>query len=42
MTTVTEQLLFGKVLTPHGLIEDGVIAISEGTIRYAGEKKDLP
>ncbi|MGF7047438.1 N-acetylglucosamine-6-phosphate deacetylase [Paenibacillus sp. DS2015] len=42
MTHVTEQLLYGKVLTPHGLIEDGVIAISGATICYAGEKKDLP
>lgn len=42
MTTTIEQLLFGKILTPQGLIEDGVIAISEGTILYAGEKRDLP
>jgi N-acetylglucosamine-6-phosphate deacetylase len=36
------KLLFGKVLTPQGLIEDGVIAVSGEQIHYAGEAKWLP
>lgn len=36
------QLLYGKVLTPKGLIEDGVIAVSEEQIHYAGEAVWLP
>lgn len=36
------QLLYGKVLTPKGIIEDGVIAVSEEQIHYAGEAVWLP
>lgn len=36
------QLLYGKVLTPKGWIEDGVIAVSEEQIHYAGEAVWLP
>lgn len=36
------ELLFGKVLTPRGLIEQGVIAVSEEMIHYAGEAAWLP
>jgi len=42
MSSTTGQLLYGKVLTPLGLIESGVIAVSGATISYAGECKDLP
>ncbi|MEK4196633.1 N-acetylglucosamine-6-phosphate deacetylase [Paenibacillus sp. FSL L8-0323] len=37
-----EQLLFGKVLTPQGLIEHGVIAVSGEQIHYAGDAAWLP
>ncbi|MEK5435617.1 MULTISPECIES: N-acetylglucosamine-6-phosphate deacetylase [Paenibacillus] len=36
------KLLFGKVLTPKGLIEHGVIAVSGEQIHYAGEATWLP
>lgn len=36
------KLLFGKVLTTQGLIEQGVIAVSGEQIRYAGEATWLP
>lgn len=36
------KLLFGKVLTPQGLIEHGVIALSGEQIHYAGEAAWLP
>ncbi|AIQ37648.1 N-acetylglucosamine-6-phosphate deacetylase [Paenibacillus sp. FSL R5-0345] len=36
------KLLFGKVLTPQGLIERGVIAVSSEQIHYAGEATWLP
>lgn len=36
------ELLYGKVLTPQGLIEHGVIAVSEEQIHYAGEASFLP
>lgn len=36
------QLLYGKVLTPKGIIEHGVIAVSEEQIHYAGEAVWLP
>lgn len=36
------KLLFGRVLTPSGLIEQGVIAVSEEMIHYAGEAAWLP
>ncbi len=42
MSSTTGQILYGKVLTPFGLIENGVIAVSGATISYAGERKDLP
>ncbi|OAB47287.1 N-acetylglucosamine-6-phosphate deacetylase [Paenibacillus antarcticus] len=42
MSSTTEQLLYGKVLTPLGLIENGVIAVSGSTISYVGDRKDLP
>lgn len=38
----TAVLLFGKVLTPRGWIEQGVIAVSEEVIQYAGEAAWLP
>ncbi|AWV35591.1 N-acetylglucosamine-6-phosphate deacetylase [Paenibacillus sp. FSL H7-0716] len=37
-----EQLLLGKVLTPQGLIEHGVIAVSGEQIHYAGDAAWLP
>lgn len=36
------ELLYGKVLTPSGLIEEGVIAVSEEVIQYVGEAAWLP
>ncbi|WP_179088095.1 N-acetylglucosamine-6-phosphate deacetylase [Paenibacillus sp. FSL R7-0273] len=39
---VTGQLLYGKVLTPSGLIGEGVIAVSSEAIHYAGEAAWLP
>ncbi|WP_379159380.1 N-acetylglucosamine-6-phosphate deacetylase [Paenibacillus sp. sgz5001063] len=36
------ELLFGKVLTPSGIVQEGVIAISEESILYAGEAAWLP
>lgn len=36
------KLLFGKVLTPQGLIEQGVIAVSDEQIHYAGEVTWIP
>lgn len=36
------ELLYGKVLTPDGVIQKGVIAVSEGLIQYAGEAAWLP
>ncbi|MEK3791564.1 N-acetylglucosamine-6-phosphate deacetylase [Paenibacillus sp. FSL R7-0204] len=36
------ELLFGKVLTPDGIIEQGVLAVAEGLIQYAGEAAWLP
>ncbi|UQZ33216.1 N-acetylglucosamine-6-phosphate deacetylase [Paenibacillus sp. PK3_47] len=36
------ELLYGKVLTPQGLIEAGVIAVSDEAILYAGEAAWLP
>ncbi|ASA20502.1 N-acetylglucosamine-6-phosphate deacetylase [Paenibacillus donghaensis] len=38
----TGELLFGKVLTPRGVIDQGVIAVSEAQIHYAGEATWLP
>lgn len=40
--TTSGELLYGKVLTPAGLIEEGVLAVSDGLIRYAGAAKWLP
>jgi N-acetylglucosamine-6-phosphate deacetylase len=40
--TGTGELLFGKVLTPRGLIQPGVIAVSGEQIHYAGEAAWLP
>ncbi|WP_438348597.1 N-acetylglucosamine-6-phosphate deacetylase [Paenibacillus sp. FA6] len=37
-----EKLLCGKVLTPQGLVENGVIAISGNTISYVGDRQHLP
>ncbi|WP_379130626.1 N-acetylglucosamine-6-phosphate deacetylase [Paenibacillus sp. sgz500958] len=42
ITTNPGQLLFGKILTPHGLIQEGVIAVSDEMIHYAGEAQWLP
>lgn len=36
------ELLYGKVLTPDGIIEQGVIAVAEGLIQYVGEAAWLP
>lgn len=36
------ELLYGRVLTPAGVIEEGVIAVSGGLIQYAGEAAWLP
>lgn len=36
------ELLYGKVLTPAGVIEQGVIAVSEEVIQYVGEAAWLP
>lgn len=36
------ELIYGKVLTPSGLIEQGVIAVSGEAIHYAGESAWLP
>ncbi|MFC3748110.1 N-acetylglucosamine-6-phosphate deacetylase [Paenibacillus sp. GCM10012306] len=36
------ELLYGKVLTPDGLIPQGVLAISGERILYAGEARELP
>lgn len=36
------ELFYGRVLTPAGIIEQGVIAVSEGLIQYAGEAAWLP
>ncbi|ULO08476.1 N-acetylglucosamine-6-phosphate deacetylase [Paenibacillus sp. 19GGS1-52] len=42
-TTVgTGELLFGKVLTPLGLVTTGVIAVSTDEIHYVGEAAWLP
>ncbi|KWX88211.1 N-acetylglucosamine-6-phosphate deacetylase, partial [Paenibacillus riograndensis] len=38
----TGRLLFGNVLTPAGIIREGVIAVSEEAIHYAGEAAWLP
>ena len=40
--TAAGRLLFGKVLTPHGLVERGAIAVEGETIRYAGAAEALP
>ncbi|AIQ70791.1 N-acetylglucosamine-6-phosphate deacetylase [Paenibacillus graminis] len=42
ITITTGQLLFGKVLTPAGIIQEGVVAVSEEAIHYAGEAAWLP
>ncbi|MGN7763401.1 N-acetylglucosamine-6-phosphate deacetylase [Paenibacillus sp. 22594] len=42
ITPTTGQLLFGKVLTPAGIIQEGVIAVSEESIHYVGEVAWLP
>ncbi|WP_342562754.1 N-acetylglucosamine-6-phosphate deacetylase [Paenibacillus sp. FSL R7-0345] len=39
---LTGYLLYGRVLTPSGLIAEGVIAVSEEAIHYAGEAAWLP
>lgn len=36
------ELLYGKVLTPDGITEQGVIAVADGLIQYAGEASWLP
>ncbi|WP_310830010.1 N-acetylglucosamine-6-phosphate deacetylase [Paenibacillus pedocola] len=40
--TPSGELLYGRVLTPSGLVEQGVIAVSSGVIQYAGEAAWLP
>lgn len=42
INTVSGELLYGRVLSPAGLIEAGVIAVSEEVIVYAGEAAWLP
>ncbi|MDT3428343.1 N-acetylglucosamine-6-phosphate deacetylase [Paenibacillus forsythiae] len=37
-----KQLLYGRVLTPEGVSEDGVIAAADGKIVYAGDANGLP
>ncbi|WP_245864061.1 hypothetical protein [Paenibacillus donghaensis] len=41
-TNETGELLFGRVLTPRGLITEGVVAVSDEQIHYAGEAGFLP
>ncbi|MGE7826062.1 N-acetylglucosamine-6-phosphate deacetylase [Paenibacillus sp. NPDC093718] len=36
------QLLYGQVLTPNGICEDGVLAIQGESISYAGDASGLP
>ncbi|WP_339222451.1 N-acetylglucosamine-6-phosphate deacetylase [Paenibacillus sp. FSL W7-1279] len=36
------QLLYGQVLTPNGIREDGVLAIQGESISYAGDASGLP
>lgn len=40
--TMPSQLLRGKVLTPQGLIEQGVIAFTGDTLSFVGEYSHLP
>lgn len=42
ITAPSGELLYGKVLTPSGLVEQGVLAVSSGVIQYAGEAAWLP
>ncbi|MFF2018736.1 N-acetylglucosamine-6-phosphate deacetylase [Paenibacillus sp. NPDC058177] len=42
ITATNGELLYGKVLTPNGLIPQGVLAISGERILYAGEAHELP
>ncbi|WP_340025506.1 N-acetylglucosamine-6-phosphate deacetylase [Paenibacillus sp. FSL K6-1096] len=42
INAVAGELFYGRVLTPAGIIEQGVIAVSEGLIQYAGEAAWLP
>lgn len=42
MNDQTGQLLYGKVVTPKGVIEEGVVAIQDGIIVYAGDAQQLP
>jgi len=36
------QLLVGTVVTPEGVVTDGVVAVEGTTIRYAGSRASLP
>jgi N-acetylglucosamine-6-phosphate deacetylase len=36
------QLLVGSVVTPDGVVTDGVVAVEGTTIRYAGSRASLP
>jgi N-acetylglucosamine-6-phosphate deacetylase len=42
ITSSSGELIYGKVLTPSGLIEEGVIAVSGEAIHYAGDAAWLP
>jgi N-acetylglucosamine-6-phosphate deacetylase len=42
VTLTQGELLYGKVLTPRGLIQEGVLAVSPQQIHYAGEAQWLP
>lgn len=42
MVEMISKLLLGQVLTPQGLISEGVIAFSGEHIAYVGEYKNLP
>ncbi|MDQ0194562.1 N-acetylglucosamine-6-phosphate deacetylase [Paenibacillus wynnii] len=42
INTLEGELLFGKVLTPGGILERGVIAVSAEQIFYVGEAEWLP
>lgn len=38
----TTLLLTGSVVTPHGVVADGAVAVEGTTIRYAGPRASLP
>ncbi|GAB6991490.1 N-acetylglucosamine-6-phosphate deacetylase [Paenibacillus pini] len=42
MSEVAGYILYGKVVTPKGIVEDGAVVIQGGTIVYASEAQSLP